>query len=124
VNDGDAYAAVATMTSQQSGQSQNIRVSAIKRNGQTFVMQGLGKSQLPNQTFFSTTASVRDLKKSELPLATGRKIKLVTAKRGDTIAKLAKQSNLSKYAEDQIRLINDLYPGGEPTLGQRIKIIQ
>jgi len=124
VNDGDAYAAVATMTSQQSGQSQNIRVSAIKRNGQTFVMQGLGKSQLPNQTFFNTTASVRDLKKSELPLATGRKIKLVTAKRGDTIAKLAKQSNLSKYAEDQIRLINDLYPGGEPTLGQRIKIIQ
>ena len=122
--EGDAYAAVASLRNQQTGQSTNFRVSAIKRNDQTFVIQGLGQSTLPNQDFFDVTTSVRRLKKSEEPLAKGRRIKLITAKSGDTIAKLAKRSNLSDYAEAQLRLVNDLYPDGEPTPGQIIKIIE
>ena len=67
---------------------------------------------------------MRRLKGNETELATGRSIKVIRAKRGDTIASLAKQSNLDKYAEAQIRLINDLYPDREPTVGQMIKIIK
>ena len=72
----------------------------------------------------SISYAVFCLKKSEEPLAKGRRIKLITAKSGDTIAKLAKRSNLSDYAEAQLRLVNDLYPDGEPTPGQIIKIIE
>lgn len=122
--EGDAYAAVASLRNQQTGQSTNFRVSAIKRDDQTFVIQGLGKSTLPNQDFFDVTQSVRRLKTSEQFLAKGQRIKLVKAKSGDTIAKLAKRSNLSQYAEAQLRLINDLYPDGEPSAGQTIKIIE
>lgn len=122
--EGDAYAAVASLQNQQTGQSTNFRVSAIKRKDQTFVIQGLGKSTLPNQDFFDVTKSVRRLKSNEKPLSKGQRIKLITAKRGDTIAKLAKRSNLSDYAEAQLRLINDLYPSGEPKVGQTIKIIE
>ena len=123
-NNAQAYAAVATLRDQQTGQSQRVSVSAIKRAGQTFVLQGFGQSALPNQALVGVTASVRKLRKNEAKLAKGRHIKLVTAQRGDTIAKLAKRSNLDKYAESQLRLINNLYPTGEPQVGQRIKIVQ
>ena len=117
-----AYAGVATISS--NNQQQNVRVSAVGRGNQAFVFTGLGKNSLPNQTFFDVTKSVRRLKGNETELATGRSIKVIRAKRGDTIASLAKQSNLDKYAEAQIRLINDLYPDREPTVGQMIKIIK
>jgi len=120
----NVYAAVASLRNQQTGQSTNFRVSTIKRNDQTFVIQGLGKSTLRNQDFFDVTKSVRRLKKNETVLAKGRRIKLLKVKRGDTIAKLAKRSNLSDYAEAQLRLSNDLYPSGELTVGQTIKIIE
>jgi len=119
-----AAAGVATISDQRTGQKQNLRVSMIARGGQAFVISGLGKTTLPNQNFFDVVKSVRRLSKDEQKLATGRKIKLITAKQGDTIASLAKKSNLSSYAEAQIRLINDLYPDGEPQAGQKIKIIE
>ncbi len=119
-----AAAGVATISDQRSGQKQNLRVSMIARGDQAFVISGFGKTTLPNQNFFDVVKSVRRLKSSEQDLASGRNIKLITAKRGDTIASLAKRSNLSSYAEAQIRLLNDLYPDGEPKAGQKIKIIE
>jgi len=119
-----AVAGVATVSNQQTGQQRNLRVSMVARGGQAFVFTGLGKNTLPNQSFFDVVKSVRRLKGGEDKLAQGRRLKVVTAKRGDTIAKLAKRSNLTSYAEAQIRLINNLYPSGEPAVGQKIKIIE
>jgi predicted Zn-dependent protease len=36
---------------------------------------------------------------------------------------LAAQSDLPNYPEDELRVINGLYPKGEPEPGQLIKII-
>ena len=116
--DGTAYAGIGTKDGKQQ------RIAMLTRGNQAFFISGVGKSSLPNQTFFDVTKSVRKLRSNELALASGRKIKLVTAQRGDTIRSLAAKSNLDTYAEAQIRLINDLYPDGEPTPGQLIKIIQ
>lgn len=123
-SEDQAYAGVATVSDQKSGQSQNIQVSAIYRGNQAFVMLGQGKAGLPGQNFYDVIKSVRRLKNNEKPLASGRKIKLITAKKGDTFAKYAKQSSINKYAEAQLRLINNMYPTGEPLPGQKIKIIQ
>ncbi|MFT6407283.1 MAG: putative Zn-dependent protease [Arenicella sp.] len=122
-SEDQAFAGIASAKDPKTGQQQRYRVSTVTRGDQAFVMTGLGKTQLPNKTFFDTTKSIRKLKPSEISLAEGRNIKLVTARRGDTIASLAKSSNLDKYAEAQIRLMNDLYPRGEPKIGQLIKII-
>jgi len=119
-----AVAGVATISDKQTGQQQNLRVAMVTRGNQAYVISGVGKSQPPNQEFFEVAKSVRRLKPSERKLAQGRSIKLIKAKRGDTIASLARKSNLDKYAQAQIRLINGLYPDGEPTAGQMIKIIQ
>lgn len=122
-SEDQAYSGVATISNQQTGQTQNVLVSMVARGNQAFVMLGFGKTTLPDRFFNGVVKSVRKLMKSERRLATGRKIKLVQAKRGDTIASLAKQSNLDKYAQANIRLINNLYPDGEPTVGQMVKII-
>lgn len=123
-NEDQAVAGVATISDQKSGQKRNLRVAMVTRGNQAFVLSGAGKAQLPNQEFFAVAKSVRRLKASERKLAEGRNIKLVRARRGDTVASLAKRSNLDEYAEAQIRLINDLYPYGEPEAGQMIKIIE
>jgi len=51
-------------------------------------------------------------------------LQLVTAQPGMTMADLARQSPLGANAESQLRLINDLYPSGEPKPAQLIKIVQ
>lgn len=122
--EGQAYAGVATLSDQQTGRQQNIRVSATYRGDQTFLVLGQGKTTLPNRAFFDVVQSIRKLKPNEQKLAKGRRIKLITAKSGDTFSKLAAQANLDDYAEAQLRLINNMYPDGEPAAGQKIKVIQ
>ena len=122
-SEDQAYAGVATISDKKTGQTQDLLVSMISRGNQAFIVSGLGKTALPEQAFYQVAKSVRKLKKNERSLATGRKIKLVETRRGDTIASLAKKSNLDKYAEAKIRLINNLYPDGDPTVGQMIKIV-
>jgi len=119
-----AYAGVATLSDQRTGQQQNVRVSVVYRGSQAFLFLGQGKSTLPNKAFFEVVKSVRRLKSREKKLAEGRNIKIITAKSGDTFATLAKQANLDDYAEAQLRLINNMYPTGEPSAGQKIKLIK
>lgn len=123
-SEDQAYAGVATISDEKTGETQEMLVSMISRGDQAFIVSGLGKTVLPNRAFYQVAKSVRKLKKSERSFATGHKLKLVEAKRGDTIASLAKKSNLDDYAEAKIRLINNLYPDGEPTVGQMVKIIE
>jgi len=108
----------------ENSQQMDIRVSSLYRGKQNFIIQGLGKDSLPDRDFFSVVQAVRGLKSNEKKLASGNRIELVTAKRGDTFAKLAQTSGLSDYAEAQLRLINNMYPSGEPTPGQQIKVIK
>jgi predicted Zn-dependent protease len=51
------------------------------------------------------------------------RLKLVTAKSGTTMAELAQQSPLGADGESQLRLMNDLYPSGEPKPGQLLKVV-
>lgn len=123
-SEDQALAGTGTIVDQKTGQQMNYRAAMVTRGQQAFIVTGIGKTQLPNQTFFNTAKSIRKLKPSEASLAEGRNITLVKARRGDTVAKLAKRSKLDSYAEAQIRLINDLYPDGEPKSGDMIKIIK
>lgn len=73
-----------------------------------------------NATIRSFHALSAEERKQVQPLT----VKLVTAKAGDTYAKLAKASPLGKNAEQYLRLINANYPQGEPVTGQTLKIIE
>ena len=107
---------------------QDTRIAAIFKGKQVY--QILAAAKDPNllkkhdKEFLATVNSLRTLKSDEKSLAQARKIKLITAKEGDTFAKLAKSSPLSSHPEDQLRLLNGLYPDGEPTPGKPIKIVE
>ena len=51
-------------------------------------------------------------------------IRTFVAQPGTTVAELARRSPLGAEAEGQLRLMNGLYPAGEPKPGQRLKIVQ
>jgi len=72
----------------------------------------------------STIKSMRQLKNAERKLAKPKNIKVIRVKPGDTFASLARRSDLANHAEEQIRLLNGMYPDGEPTPGQLVKIVQ
>ena len=74
--------------------------------------------------FMSTIKTFRRLKQNEFAQAEPYKIKIIRADEKTRMADLAKQSPLPKYAEQQLRLLNDLYPDKEPKPGQLIKIVE
>ncbi|NKB76686.1 MAG: M48 family metalloprotease [Gammaproteobacteria bacterium] len=101
-----------------------VRVASVFHGGRAYVLSLFSKGPLPEQPFFETAKSIRKVKWGEKKLAAEKKITLVRAAKGDTFAKLAKKSNLNQYAEEQLRLLNGMYPDGEPETGQLIKIIK
>lgn len=106
----------------------DTRVGVIFKDKQVYQIFAAAKDETLlrqyDDAFVDTISSLRALKDSEIKLATPRKLKVITAKQGDTFAKLAQKSPLTSHAEDQLRLLNGLYPDGEPTPGQSIKIVQ
>jgi len=71
-----------------------------------------------------TIKSMRQLKSNEAKLAKPKNIRVIRAKRGDTFAKLARISDIQNHPVEQLRLLNGMYPDGEPIPGQLIKIVQ
>jgi predicted Zn-dependent protease len=72
----------------------------------------------------TTIRSFHVLSEAERKQIKPLEIKLITAKKGDTYAKLAQHSPLGKNAESYLRLINAQYPQGEPATGQTLKVIE
>ena len=52
------------------------------------------------------------------------RLKIITARSGTTYAVLARKSKLPKYAEQKLRLLNGMFPTGEPRPGQLLKIVE
>ena len=70
-------------------------------------------------------AIIRSFRPDVSPRGEGTKtIHYVKATAGATYAKLARQLKLGPDGEDELRLINNAYPRGEPQVGQWIKIIR
>lgn len=74
--------------------------------------------------FLSTAKSFSRLQGEDSKYADGLRINVVNAGKSDTIQGLTKRSPLPNYPDIQLRLLNDLYPSGEPQPSQRLKIVQ
>ena len=102
------------------------RVATVFEGKRAYVLISTHKDKgtLPGDEFFDTLRSIRNLKQEERQLAKGQRIRIVRAKPGDTFEKLAGESILVNYAQAQLRLLNGMYPDGEPQPGQLIKIVE
>lgn len=108
--------------------NQDTRIAAVFNGNQIYQFLAAAKDinllNRHDKEFLATVNSLRKMKNSERSLAESQKIKLISAKKGDTFAKLARKSPLSSHQEDQLRLLNGMFPDGEPTPGQLIKIVE
>ncbi|MNC90396.1 hypothetical protein D3C83_64880 [compost metagenome] len=52
------------------------------------------------------------------------RVRVITASAGMTFTELAKLSPLGRFAEGHLRVLNGLYPKGEPVEGQPLKIVE
>lgn len=64
------------------------------------------------------------LSEAQRPLARARRLRVIRARPGATIAKLSQNAAKLPAIEAQLRLLNHLYPRGEPQPGRWIKVIE
>lgn len=92
-----------------------------------YVLQGAGKHDLRNiandRDFISTIFSFDRMNRNDFKVAKVPRVQIVRAEEGTTMEALAAQSPITNYALDKLRVINGLYPDGQPEPGQLIKII-
>lgn len=104
------------------------RVAVIYRGDSAYLfvaaVKGRASLETEDERFLSVIRSFRPLKVEERKLAEPMRLHMVRAKKGQTLAEMAKGSPLEKGAEGQLRLLNNLYPSGEPKAGEWLKILR
>jgi len=111
-----------------SQQGKPVVVAAVVFNGKQYLIAGMTKDKptydRERSTLRAAINSFHAITPAERTAARPFVLRLVTVKAGMTMASLARQSPLGSEAESQLRLMNDLYPGGEPMPAQLIKIVE
>lgn len=74
--------------------------------------------------FTNVARSFHPLSAQEQGLAVALRIRLTSVQEGASFAELARVSPLQPHAEEQLRLLNQLYPDGSPMPGSLLKTIQ
>ena len=110
------------------GSANNVVLGVIYFDRKAFLIQCNAKTaeayNAQREAMKTSIRSFHTLSEDERKQIKPLTIKLVTAKKGDTYARLAQHSPLGKNAESYLRLINEQYPQGEPDAGQTLKIVE
>ena len=100
------------------------RLAAIDYNNLTYVFEGSAEDfATADPQLLAMIESFRPIHLRERAGGGGKFIRYIQVPRGATMASLAADSNIDD-AEIQLRLINGLYPTGEPKTGDWIKVIR
>ncbi|WFC60878.1 peptidase M48 Ste24p [Pseudomonas sp. REST10] len=104
------------------------RVAVIYRGDSAYLfvaaVKGRASLESEDERFLDVIRSYRPLKATERKLAEPVRLHLVRAKAGQGMAGLARNSPLPSDGEAQLRLLNGLYPAGEPRAGQWLKTLR
>ncbi|WP_044870826.1 M48 family metalloprotease [Pseudomonas sp. LFM046] len=107
------------------------RVAVIYKDDKVYLFVGAIRNQASlesqDDNFMAVIRSFRPLKKEELALAQPLRLHVIQVKSGQTIASLARDSKLpgtQADLENRIRLLNNLYPIGEPKPGDWLKVLR
>ena len=124
----EGYTAIARNVPLDWGTPGTARFAVIYMNGMGYIFKGstrlAGAMSANDPLFVSSIRTFRRLKDSEYELADANRIELLKVTPGTSFAGLAAKSPIRPYPAEQLRLLNDLYPKGEPTPGEIIKIVR
>jgi len=128
VNGLKAWTAIVRGEPSPYGQSSSVRYFIIYYGNLMWVFKGASRSGTETPAgdpfFLSTANTFRRMRADEFPLAEPNRLHVMRAADGTTIESLAKDSRIQKYPLQQLRLINNLYPDGEPKPGDLIKTVR
>jgi predicted Zn-dependent protease len=109
-------------------QGEEMRVNVLFLDDRAFYFIGAVRDRTRlgelDSRFLETARSFRRLGEAEREDAEPLRLRLMVADQGTRIADLAAVSPLGPQAEAQLRLLNDLYPAGEPQPGQILKVVE
>jgi predicted Zn-dependent protease len=109
-------------------QGKPVLIAAVVFKGAQYLIAGIASNaNVYNSRRDSLKGAINSfhaLTPQERQAARPHTIHLITAQAGVTMASLAAQSPLGANAESTLRLMNGLYPRGEPQAGQLLKIVQ
>ena len=77
-----------------------------------------------DRQIIASARTFRALASQDGQKARGNRLHIIRAGDGTRYRDLAAQAPLERYAEEQLRLLNDQYPQGEPRSGQLIKTVR
>lgn len=109
-------------------QGKPVVVAAVVFDGGQYLLAGMARDKAvydrERAALRSAINSFHAITPAERQAARPHRLRTIVAQPGATMAALARQSPLGDTAESQLRLMNDLYPAGEPKPGQTLKIVQ
>lgn len=109
-------------------QGRPVVVAAVAFDGAQYLIAGMAKDAAvyarERAALRGAINSFHAITPAERQAARPYVIRTLAAPPGATLAELARRSPLGAEAEGQLRLMNGLYPAGEPKPGQRLKIVQ
>ena len=106
-----------------------VRVAAIfnERRRIAYILTGAGAQDLhkiaADRDFIATIFSFDKMNAEDRKKAVKPKLEVIKVEEGMTMEQLADASPITNYALDKLRVINGLYPKGQPEVGQMLKII-
>jgi len=105
-----------------------VRYAIVYRGNSAYIFAGASKQKNNSRKYdadiLKTASSLHPLTHAEKKLAKEKKLKIIRAPAGTRYASLARKSSLTNYPEEQLRLLNDQYPSGEPKPSQLLKVVR
>lgn len=106
-----------------------VRLAVVfdERRRLAYVLTGAGQYDLTkiaaDRQFIATIFSFDRMDKEDFREARPPRLQVVRAEEGTTMESLAAESPITNYALEKLRVINGLYPNGQPRPGDLIKIV-
>ena len=98
-----------------------------ERKRLAYILAGAGKYDLRNiaddRNYIASIFSFDRMSREDFQVAKTPRVQIVRAEEDTTMEQLADDSPITNYALDTLRVINGLYPQGQPENGQLIKIV-
>jgi predicted Zn-dependent protease len=106
-----------------------VRFAVIfdERKRLAYILRGAGKFDLrkiaDDRNYIASIFSFDRMSRQDFQAAKTPKVQIVRAEEDTTMEELADESPITNYALDTLRVMNGLYPHGQPENGQLIKIV-
>ena len=105
-----------------------VRYAVVRRGNSAYVFAGTTNDRRNpgkyDADILATAKSFHSLTAAERKLATAKKLDIIRATKNTSYAGLARRSPISDYPEEQLRLLNDQYPTGEPEPSRLLKVVR